>query len=399
MSHPLRSFILAGAISLIQPAYFAQGLPGAAQAQVVSASAQFVVPATRPEAFSWYWDNVDQGLFTGANLDNSAFRWTQAPASPQHLGYSAGARYQATSTFGGARHTVDVTYLDPATMHGRVASDNFLGSKPYSFVAQSVSVDGKPPFTVLIQYTPTGSTFSDSQFRIQATLASDPRLAQAYVDHLRKTLCGLKPTLTDALNERYFNAVLKTRGHYAFGPVDKNWNVTLTIVQEIKGITPEMLAWWWDHIGSTERYRLWQPIDHVAFEWTVPPNSPDLQYDVGAVQKAKEYIGKIALTLNITGADPHVVPPPVPLTDPGFFYAKTDLTLLAGLLPSNSLTHQWRPNASGDGVILTSTFVNTVLARILNKDFFDDLGSHALREFQMLPYFLPRLYKREYLNQ
>ena len=120
---------------------------------------------------------------------------------------------------------------------------------------------------------------------------------------------------------------------------------------------------------------------------------------MGAVQKAKEYIGKIALTLNITGADSHVVPPPVPLTDPGFFYAKTDLTLLAGILPSNSLTHQWRPNASGDGVILTSTFVNTVLARILNKDFFDDLGSHALREFQMLPYFLPRLYKREYLNQ
>jgi hypothetical protein len=39
------------------------------------------------------------------------------------------------------------------------------------------------------------------------------------------------------------------------------------------------------------------------------------------------------------------------------------------------------------------------LALVLNSSFFDDLGSHALREFQMLPYFLPRLYKREYLNQ
>jgi hypothetical protein len=389
VSKLLYSFILAATVGLLPTA----------QAQVISASAQFVVQDVRPEAYSWYWDNVDQGLFTGANRDNTAFRWTQAPSTPQHLGYSAGARYQATSTFGGAAHTVDVSYLDPDTMRGRVATDNFLGSKPYSFVAQSVSVDGKPPFTVLIQYTPTSSTFGDSQFRIQATLATDPRLAQAYVDHVRKTLCGLQSTVMTALNERYFNAVLKTRGHYTYGAIDKNLNVTLTIVQEIRGITPEMLSWWWDHIGSTERYRLWQPIDHVSFEWTVPPNSPDLQYDVGAVQKAKEYIGKTALTLNITGADPHAMPPPVPLVDPGYFYARTDLTLLAGLLPSNSLTHQWKPNASGDGVILTSTFVNTALARIINPTFFDDLGSHALREFQMLPYFLPRLYKREYLHQ
>lgn len=59
----------------------------------------------------------------------------------------------------------------------------------------------------------------------------------------------------------------------------------------------------------------------------------------------------------------------------------------------------WRPNAAGDGVILTSTFVNTALARVVNPTFFDDLGSHALREFQMLPHFLPRLYRREHLGE
>lgn len=412
MSHPIRLFILArpwarsvrgllaaAAFSLFQPAFVLPGLAGEAQAQTISASAQFTVKGVRPEAFSWLWDHADLALLSAANSEHKAFAWVQPPATPQDLGYSSGARYRATEVFGGATHTVDVTYLDPNSARGRVATDNFLGAKPYSFIAQQVSVDGKPPFTLLIQYTPVGSTFSDSQFLIQATSAANPALAQAYINHLRKTFVGCQPTLMDDLSERYFNAVLKKRGFYTIGRVDKNLNVKLTIVQEIRGIDSQMLSWWWDHIGTTARYRLWQPVDHVSFEWTVPPNSPDLLYDVGAVQKAKEYIGKTALTLNITGADPVALPPPEAITDPAYFYARTDLTLLAGLLPSNSLTHQWRPNASGDGVILTSTFVNTALAVVLNSTFFDDLGAHALREFQMLPYFLPRLYKREYLNQ
>lgn len=394
-----RCLIAGATASLFQPAYLAQGLPGEVHAQTAGAYAQFTVKAVRPEAFSWFWDNADEALLVGANSDNKSFSWTRPPSSPQDLGYSPWAQYRLIATFGGGAHTVDVTYLNPDTVRGRVASDNFLGAKPYSFVAQNVSVDGKPPFTVLIQYNAVGSTFADSLITIQATMAADAALAQAYVTHLRKTLLGLQPTLMDALNTRYFNAVLKKRGYYSAGPIDKNFNIKLTIVQEIKGIDSQMLSWWWDHIGDTARYRLWQPIDHVSFEWTVPPNSPDLQYDVGAVQKAKEYIGKHTMTLNITGADPRAITPPVDITDPAYFYARTDLSLLAGILPSNALVHQWRPNATGDGVILTSTFVNTALALIINPTFSDDLGSHALREFQMLPYFLPRLYKREYLHQ
>jgi DAPG hydrolase PhiG domain len=395
----LRSLLAIAAASLFQPAYIAHRLPGAAQAQTISASAQFALKGVRPEAFSWWWDNIDPALLASANAENKSFAWQQTPSTPQDLGYSSGARYRSVEAFGGATHTVDVSYLDPQSMRGQVATDNQLGAKPYSFIAQNVSVDGKPPFTVLMQYNPVGSSFSDSQFVIQATMAADPALAQAYVNHVRKTLTGLAPKLMDALSERYFNAVLKKRGYYSIGPIDKKLNVKLTIVQEIRGIDAQMLSWWWDHIGNTARYRLWQPVDHVSFEWTIPPNSPDLQYDIGAVQKAKEYIGKTALTLNIKGADPQVTPPPVPLTDPAYFYASTNLTLLASVLPDNALVHQWHPNAAGDGLILTSTFVNTALALVINPTFFDDLGSHALREFQMLPYFLPRLYKREYLNQ
>ena len=69
------------------------------------------------------------------------------------------------------------------------------------------------------------------------------------------------------------------------------------------------------------------------------------------------------------------------------------------MLPDNKIVHQWKPNPSGDGVVLTSVFVNTALATVINRTFFDDLGSHALREFQMMPYFLPRLYRREQLGE
>jgi hypothetical protein len=374
--------------------------PAPVQAQTaVSAASPLVVSGVRPEAFSWWWDNQDEALLKAANSEVQSFRWLTPPSSPQHLGYSAGARHEVTAQFGGALHRVVSTYLPPALMQGRVASDNFLGSKPYSFLAAQVAIDGRAPFTLLVQYLPTGSGFGDTQLRIDVSDAPEPALARAYADHLARTLKGLQPSLTNALNERYFNAVLKTRGFYTVGPVDKHLNVTLTIVQEIKGITPEMLAWWWDHIGDTSRYRLWQPIDHVTFEWTVEPTHPDLMYDVGATQKVKEYVGKSAWTLTIVGADPQAKTPPVPIVDPDYFYASTNLTLLKGILPDNSLVHQWRPNATRDGVVLTSTFVNTALATVLNRTFFQDLGSHCLREFQMLPYFLPRLYRREQLGQ
>lgn len=369
-----------------------------AQAQSSSPALSVQLPGVRPEALSWWWDNIDAAMLKAANADVLGFEWVQAPSSPQHLGYSAGARQRQRLQLMGAMRQVDITYLSPEVVRRQVASDNFLGSKPYSFVAQQVSIDGGHAFTVLVQYQAVGGKFADTQVTVEALNTTHP-LAPAYVAHLSKTLSGLKSTLMTALDQRYFNGVLKGRGFYTISKVNRQFNVTLQVTQEIKGITPDMLAWWWDHIGNTERYKLWQPIDHVSFEWSVPPTQPDLRYDIGAVQKVKEYIGKSAMTLNITGADPALKAPPVPLDDPGYFYALANPTLLDGLLPDNQLVHQWRPNPTGDGVILRSTFVNTALARVINSTFFEDLGNHALREFQMLPYFLPRLYRREALGE
>lgn len=411
MTRPRHPLAVLGALlgTLLGPA--STVAPFAATSSIALAGALVGAPAhatgtlgatlsgVRPEALSWLWDNADEALLRAANAELQSFEWVTPPATPQDLGYSTGAAFRSSARFAGALHSVAVTYLDPQVVRSQVASDNYLGRKPYSFLAAAVRIDGGAPFQLLVQYTPTGSGYGDTALRIDVSQAANPALAQAYAAHLLRTLQGLQSTVMDALNERYFNAVLKTHGTYTVGPVDKKLNVTLTIVQNIRGITPDMLSWWWDHIGNTARYRLWQPIDHVSFEWLVPPTMPDMLYDVGAEQKAKEYIGKLAMTLSITGADPVALPPPVPLTEPGYFYASTNVLLLKGLLPDNSLVHQWRMNDTGDGVILTSTFVNTALVMILNKNFFQDLGSHCLREFQMLPSFLPRLYRREQLGE
>lgn len=119
------------------------------------ATASLTLSGVRPEALSWLWDNLDDGLFKRASAKHLGFRWLNAPATPEHLGYSSAARYEATASWGGANHRVELTHLDPTTVRTRVASDNFLGAKPYSFLAARVSVDHGSPFTVLVQYRAT----------------------------------------------------------------------------------------------------------------------------------------------------------------------------------------------------------------------------------------------------
>ena len=77
----------------------------------------------------------------------------------------------------------------------------------------------------------------------------------------------------------------------------------VVVEHEIRDVTPEMTTWWWDNIEDTERYKLWHPKDHIAFEWIVPPSDGH----VGAIQKATESIGGIPMALLIRWEDPKSV--------------------------------------------------------------------------------------------
>ncbi len=84
---------------------------------------------------------------------------------------------------------------------------------------------------------------------------------------------------------------------------DGGWEILAN--HEIQGVTPEMIDWWWDHIDTTERYKLWHPTDHHSFEWLVSPSNGH----VGAIQRIEESFGGIpAPPIEIRWEDPTGVP-------------------------------------------------------------------------------------------
>ena len=73
----------------------------------------------------------------------------------------------------------------------------------------------------------------------------------------------------------------------------------LTIVHDVlKGITPQMLCWWFSNIGGEmryrgrvlSRYRVWHPKDHIHWELVKP--GPNGQAEAGAVFRIVEAFGR-----------------------------------------------------------------------------------------------------------
>lgn len=75
----------------------------------------------------------------------------------------------------------------------------------------------------------------------------------------------------------------------------------MTIDHEpLKGVTPEMLLWWFTHIGGTmeydgrteTRYRVWHPLDHI--HWELKRAAPDGTVGEGAQFRIVEMLGRDA---------------------------------------------------------------------------------------------------------
>lgn len=375
------------------------------------------VADVRPEAFSWLWNNQTLAILQHANPAIESFQWVFEPDNPHDLGYEANTEYKITAKIDGTLHDISVRYNPPASVSERVDSINFLGHRPFSFLAMSVYIDQEPAIDVLIQYTAAGERYLNSNFEIELTSEGSAEVVESYANFLSDTLKGTSSFLSAQFDDDYLMKELLPRGEYEVTPVDLSTGIFKVIaVQDIKYISPDMLAWWWDHINNLERYRLWQPIDHDAFHYEVVPSNPDLQYDIGATQIIREYIGASLMTLSIAGADPDVVVPPTALTEPRpyYFYSLNGiegiqefngivnpLPSVVSIIPTsqNQLVHQWKPSESGEGVTLHSTFTLSAAVLAIQPTFGDDLGRHVMREFQMMPYFLPRLYRREWMGE
>lgn len=147
---------------------------------------------------------------------------------------------------------------------------------------------------------------------------------------------------------------------------------------ELHGVSPEMITWWWDNIDCSERYKLWHPKDHLAFEWIVPPS----EGHVGTIQLATEKIGGVPMALKIRWEDPRAV------------NTEFQNILVASVLSDNGrvlirFTHEYEERPYGTK--MRSTFylpkkVPWFVKRGLKK--------HNIEEMANFPLFLPALYKQ-----
>jgi hypothetical protein len=163
--------------------------------------------------------------------------------------------------------------------------------------------------------------------------------------------------------------------------MSKSETVDLVVDHELWGVTPKMLDWWWAHIDTTERYKLWHPKDHKSFKWEVSPKTGH----VGAIHLATEDIGGTPTTLRIRQEDPSSVP-----ISTTYSHIIVSSVLDQDGKPFSWLVHEYEKMQNGTR--MRSTFR---LPAGVPKWFIEGLRKHCQGEMANLPKFLPELYKKE----
>lgn len=356
------------------------------------------IKGIRPELLDWWWDNINttEQFWLWHPAEHRAFQWLTPPSNPRDLDYSVGATQLVSEHVGG--HDVDlrITYMDPAGAKDCVTHDHWLLART-EFSGLEAATE---PGWILHEYTAntagTGILLRTSYVMPSVAESVYPGYKDAYAQHVKKEMQNLRRFLPLLFNEEFIEGELLTRGSYR---VFRSGAMTKTVVvdQEIKGITPDMIDWWWNNINTTGRYKQWNPVAHISFKWINPPVNPNqLTYSVGAVQQVYEYIGPYKSPLLITWLDPAEIRDKV--TYDHWLYAQTDLKGLSGIFPQN-LTHEYTLNGNGDGVLMRSTFTIPSFFDLIMPGFSAELAKHCQTEMQFWQYFLPELFQKEYLKQ
>ena len=155
--------------------------------------------------------------------------------------------------------------------------------------------------------------------------------------------------------------------------------IDLIIDHEIPDVTPEMLDWWWDHIDTTERYKLWHPKDHKSFRWITAPEHSH----IGKIQEVLEKIKGIPTLLRIRWEDP--AENPIPTSYSHILFASI---LNRKDMPVAWLVHEYQQITNG--IQLRTTF--RIPART-PEWFIRGLKKHNLEEIAQFPEFLPSLFE------
>ncbi len=154
--------------------------------------------------------------------------------------------------------------------------------------------------------------------------------------------------------------------------------VDLVVNHELKGISPEMVDWWWDNIDTTDRYKLWHPKDHKFFTWE---KSPECSH-VGAVHEVIETI-KFPTLLRIRWENPNSISIPK-----NYIHKLAASILNKSAVPFAWLLHEYE--STEYGIKLRTTFR---LPEKVPKWFLKALHKHNIEEISQFEKFLPELYK------
>ncbi|MBA54386.1 MAG: hypothetical protein CMK89_08030 [Pseudomonadales bacterium] len=349
----------------------------------------------RPEMLDWWWNNLGRDdLFQRWHPQvNQSFVWLTPPVTQDQLEVADGAVQEITLALGGSQVQAQLRYLQPGVRcvgddHRLVAQIRFPGYEEIGsgLVRYDYGMSARGEGLLLR----TSYTLPDAIGDVY------PGYLEALESYVQTSMGNLPELLPDLFQAHYVEDALLQWGSYDIVP--NGWLTKKVIVnQEILGITPDMLDWWWDNINTTSRYRGWHPTAHVSFSWKVPPSQPDrLDYSVGAVQLVREYIGPYASNLLITWLDPSEAEGQVEYEH--WIVAKTDLKELSGILPQR-LIHEYQTNETGDGIVMRSTFTVPVFFDWIMPGFSKSLGEHAIQEMHFLPNFLPAMFKQEYEKQ
>jgi hypothetical protein len=162
------------------------------------------------------------------------------------------------------------------------------------------------------------------------------------------------------------------------GPRDKTMD--LVVHHELKGVTPEMIDWWWDNIDTTERYRMWHPESHQSFAW----ESIEGDEHIGRIHRVTELIAGNPITLRIRWEDPDSIP-----IERIYSHANAASILDDKDEPISRAIHEYE--AAKWGTKMRSTFM---LPATAPDSFIEGLRKHNEEEMAQFPVFLPALYEK-----
>lgn len=180
---------------------------------------------------------------------------------------------------------------------------------------------------------------------------------------------------------------------------DRFGRMVMTIRHDtLKGLTPEMLAWWFANIGGdmvldgrqVNKYLVWHPIDHIRWELIRP--APDGRIGPGAVFRIVEAFN----------ADPRLY---VDIQDHVIRLDRGGFTLVQRRLGMEvaRLNHDFGSVEGGASYFSTLTIgasvpgISAVLNPLLHRAFFTEEMGHAwlrhnVEEVGSLEHIVPRIY-------